>query len=83
VAEEASARLVFSSDERVRFVPEDLTRDDAARAGRDGLAFEVAWVDAAAGEVPVQALLKFGVCRDDAEGCEIVRRDLDFRLPGH
>ena len=81
LALEAPARLELASSERLRFEPEQQTHEDAARVGEDGLAFEFAYADAADGELPVEARIKFGMCKDEAEQCEIVRRDLSFHLP--
>jgi hypothetical protein len=81
LALEAPARLALVSSRLVRFESDQQTHEDAARGDEDGLAFEFAYADAAEGELPVEGRIKFGMCRDQAEQCEIVRRDLAFHLP--
>lgn len=79
---EAPARLELEPPPHVEFGNADLRSADAVALGADRLAFatEVRARPGAEGPQLARGRVKFGLCRQDDEGCEIVRREVELPL---
>ena len=81
---EATAQLALDASEGFAVIPAQQFGEDALEHSERALRFGVALerVGSGAGaRATLRGDLKFGICRDDAGVCQIVRRELEFTAP--
>jgi len=81
---DATAHLALEAPEGFALPRAEQSGEEALEHSEEALAFGVRLERLASGpeqQVTVRGAVKFGVCRDDASTCEIVRRDLEFEAP--
>jgi len=81
---EAVAHLSLAAPEGFAVEPAEQDSERALEHREEGLVFGLSLRRLASGsesEAPLRGSVKFGVCRDDASICEIVRRDLELLAP--
>jgi hypothetical protein len=83
---EATAHLALEAPEGFALDRPEQVSDQALEHGEAALVFGLTLLRQASGperEVTLRGSVKFGVCRDDASVCEIVRRDLELAAPAN
>lgn len=81
---EAVAHLSLAAPDGFAVEPAEQDSERALEHSEESLVFGASLRRLASGaekEAPLQGSVKFGVCRDDASACEIVRRDLELVAP--
>ena len=82
VAPEAEARLELEAAGGARFDPQRLVSADAERLDESGLSFHSRLHREGSARQEASGNLRFGICEGEDGPCQIVRRELRFRLPG-
>jgi hypothetical protein len=86
IVPEAPASLRLVAPEGFEFASPQQRGSDALEHSEQALEFALSLRSTRARgrvrppDAPARAQIKFGICRDDAEGCEIVRQELELPL---